>query len=80
MYNSRDDKSFTRVRNYRSARRYRVFSAVISRGTPKKVNNQAAGQIFASDNDRFVSRLKERLSRRRDLLENYKQRLAGNKH
>jgi len=62
MYNSRDDKSFTRVRNYRHARRYRVFSAVISRGTPKKkVNNHAGGQIFVSDNGRFVFRLKERL-------------------
>lgn len=65
MYNSRDDKSFTRACNYRPAWRYRVFSAVnISQNTERKkwiitrrgtcVRGQAA--IFVNHHNRSVCR------------------------
>lgn len=51
MYNSRDDKSFTRARNYRPAWRYRMFSAAISRETPEKkwIITEAAPSQPSSD-------------------------------
>lgn len=85
MYNSRDDKSFTRARNYRPAWRYRVFSAAISRETPKKSElsrkRRLARQvpIFVNNNGRRQACLsiKAQLSGHNGLLENYEPWFAG---
>lgn len=77
MYNSRDDKSFTRARNYRPAWRYRAFSAAISRETAEKkwIITEAADKLrFSSTTTGAVGLSPDQsgiISGRSDLLENY---------